>query len=135
MTSFVDFLRFPLRTLQTLYEPKPSTKPVLEYTVKSFDTDSIGQLSGWVDRKGARQGFLGLEKGPVDMQLPESFYVDRSEVTSITEKQFENRWNYTETPKRAVIRPPEPDRFEQVFLWQPYTRQTRMPFSQMPTVY
>ena len=133
--SFIDFLRQPLRTLKTIYEPKGQVQAEIQFTVKDFDTDSIGQLSGWVDRKGSQQGFLGLNKGPVDMQLNESFYVDRAEVSSLP---FQNNWRHNETqnPKqRASIRPPESRRFEQVFVWQPYTRETSMPFSQMPTKY
>lgn len=138
MSNFLDFLRVPLRTLKTYYEPKESAEANLQFTVKDFDADSLGQLSGWMDRKGASQGFLGLNKGPVDMQLPESFYADQSELSSLSSRQFQNGWKHNETENvyyQAIIRPEESSRFQQVFIWQPYTRETSMPFSQMPTVY
>lgn len=136
MQTILDYLRWPLRTQGGLYQAKGQTEAQTSFTVKHFDTDSMGQLSGWVDRKTS-QNVLGPDKGPVDMQLPESFFKDRRAETSL--KSLPEGWGANRErayrPKKASVKRPEASSFEQVFIWQPYTRETNQPFSNMPTVY
>lgn len=135
MQTLLDYLRWPLRSQSGIYEEKPQSAAQTSFTVKHFDTDSMGQLSGWVDRKTS-QNVLATDKGPVDMQLPESFFKDRIQQTSLLNTDF--GWGANreqERPKRANVKKPAASRWAQVFIWQPYERQTNQPFSNMPTVY
>lgn len=132
---FLDFLRWPLRTNKTHYDERERTEAQSSFKIKHFDTDSMGQLSGWVDRR-LTETVLGTDKGPVDMQLPESFFEDRLQLSSISDPHAFGSWKPREQAiLRASIKPEKATSFRQVFVWQPYERETSMPFSTMPTPY
>lgn len=130
-----DYLRWPFSRQGTIYQEKKQVQVQTVIPVKHFDTDSMGQLSGWVDRK-PMQNVLSIDKGPVDLQLPESFFNDRLQPSSI-DKLDSGPKNYgtQKIPRKANVKNPEASKFEQVLIWQPYGRETRMPFSNMPTRY
>lgn len=135
MSIFQDFLRWPFRAQKTHYEPEKSAEPLTVFRVNAYDTDSVGQVSGWIDRKLSQ----GSRKGFVDMQLPEQAYQPRQVTTTLAPEQVAslgwniNRADSRPTATRVVSAPAT--QFKQVFVWQPYERETTMPFGQMPTNY
>lgn len=133
----LDFLRWPFRSQKTHYEGKSSAQAQTQFTVSHTSLDSMGQLSGWIDRR-ADQNTQGVDKGPVDMQLPEQFFQDRLVTSSLSPEQVEKLgWNAHKEVRPVAFHhnKPEARQFKQVFVWQPYERETTMPFSQMPTRY
>jgi len=135
MQTILDYFRWPLRSNSGIYEEKRQVAVNTTFNVKHFDTDSMGQLSGWVDRKTS-QNVLSVDKGLVDMQLPESFFKDRTVQSSLLSTDFGWGANREQAVlKKASVKRPTASLWKQVFIWQPYERETNQPFSNMPTVY
>lgn len=135
-SSLADFFRWPFRAQKTHYREEKSTQAQSSLSVNRFDTDSLGLAdSGWVDRKLTQ----GSRKGFVDMQLPEQTYQTRQISTTLSPEQVAALgWNAdreTARPTATRVSSPLARQFKQVFVWQPYERETSMPFGQMPTKY